>query len=45
MKICLSRWCFMASNGAVNLDKIHFSEEKSGFVPIKYIVLYYPRKY
>lgn len=32
MKICLSRWCFVASNGAVCLDKIRFSEEKLEFV-------------
>ncbi len=37
MKICLSRWCFMASDGAVCLDKIHFSEEESGFVWTKFI--------
>ncbi len=37
MKICLSRWCFMALGGAV-LGAIYiFREEKSGFVRTNFI--------
>ena len=37
--------CLTASNGVVYLDKIRFSEEKSGFVCLKYITFVYPREY
>ena len=34
-----------ASNGVVYLDKIRFSEEKSGFVCLKNTCHYFPREY
>jgi hypothetical protein len=45
MRICLSRWCFMASNGAVCLSKLRFFRSKSEFVCLKYVTFVSPREY